>query len=90
MKHTMRMAKLSPKLARRMGLSSNHHARVWCDCMNDGLNAIGTFSARPLRDTMNDPRRLGSWDWLGIVDMRIANSALDLFREHATKEERAA
>lgn len=89
-RHAMRVAKLSPRIAKRMGLSSNHHARVWCDCMDDGINDPGKDSARPMRDVLNDPRRLGAWDAIGVIDLRVANSALDLFRQHINQEKKAS
>jgi hypothetical protein len=88
--HKMRMAKLSPRLAKRMGLSSNHHARVWCECMNGSVKPPGYYSMRPEREAVSDTRRLGSWDWIGVVDLRVPNSALDLFRQHITKELKAS
>lgn len=82
--HRMRIAKLSPQLAKRLRLSSNYHARVWCECMNDTPYAPGTFtrSIRPLREVLDDPRRLGQWDALGVIDLRVLGSAADLYRTH--------
>lgn len=76
MQHKMRIAKLSPKMAKRLGLSSNRHARVWCTCMDDPLYPPGSFG------DPNDPRRLGTYDALGVVDMTNAGSAKRLWREH--------
>jgi hypothetical protein len=79
--HRMRTAFVSRGVARRMGLNRNHHIRVWCDCMD-------LSSGMPWGDE-NDPRRLGTFDALGVVDSREAGSALDLYRRHL-KEEGAA
>jgi hypothetical protein len=84
--HQMFMAKLSPQVAKRMGLSKNHHARVWCGCMTDSKYAPGYFSTRTPEQVLADPRRLGSWDALGVVDLRIPGSALALYREHLANE----
>lgn len=82
--HRMRLAKLSPRTAKRLGKSSNHHARVWCDCMDEPVFNVGTFALpeRSLYETQNDPRRLGSFDSLGIVDLRDSQSAILLWKEH--------
>lgn len=83
MAHQMRLAKLSPKTAKRLGLSSNHHGRVWCTCMDNPMWPAGNWSERSQSETLSDPRRLGAWDSLGVVDLRDAGSAITLFREHA-------
>lgn len=92
----MRMAKLSPATARRMHLSSNHHARVWCDCMDHPLHSPGAIPSglyanpdRSVEAIRADPRRLWSFDALGIVDLRVANSAIDLWRTHVRSFENA-
>lgn len=86
----MFMAKLSPQTAKRMGLSSNHHARVWCSCTNDTRFPPGLFtrsiSGRSLREVLNDPRRLGQWDALGVIDLRVVGSAVELFHQHTATE----
>jgi hypothetical protein len=81
----MFMAKLSPQVAKRMSLSANHHARVWCSCMADQISP-GGYTVRPLRLVLSDPRRLGQWDALGVVDLRVTGSALEMFHRHTATE----
>jgi hypothetical protein len=78
----MQLAKLAPATARRLGLSSNHHARVWCSCMDHPLHKPGNWSERGEEHARNDPRRLGAYDHLGVIDLRVANSGLALWRHH--------
>lgn len=88
--HTMRLAKLSPAVARRMGLSSNVHFRVWCECQRQQKSEPGTFAGqhasvkreRTAQQAFDDPRALGGWDALGVVDVRDYGSALRLWRAH--------
>lgn len=80
--HKMRVAKVSTVIAKRLGLNANHHARVWCDCMRDGVNPPGTWSHRTLAEVDDDPRRFGAWDCIGVIDLRIAGAAVEMFREH--------
>jgi len=72
--HKMRVAFPSRKVAKRLGLNRNHHLRVWCDCMD--LGNVGLWGDK------NDPRRLGNYDALGIVDTREPKSAQNLYRKH--------
>lgn len=81
--HQMQMAKVSPQYARAHNLNANHHARVWCSCMDDPVFPPGNFSERPRSAVLSDPRRLGAYDHLGVVDLRVPNSALNLWKEHA-------
>jgi hypothetical protein len=80
--HKMYLAKPSSRTARRLGLSSNHHARVWCSCMDNPSFPPGQFSHRASAQVLADPRRLGSFDALGVVDLRVPNSALDFWKGH--------
>jgi hypothetical protein len=73
-RHEMRVAFPSRSVARRLGLNRNHHLRVWCICMD--LGNVGLWGDE------NDPRRLGNYDALGIVDTREPESALNLYRKH--------
>jgi hypothetical protein len=75
----MQLAKLAPTTARRLGLSSNHHARVWCSCMDNQANPAGHWGTGALEGKV---RRLGAYDWLGVVDLRVPNSGLALWRHH--------
>lgn len=92
--HRMMLAFPSNKVARRTGLNRNHMVRVWCTCQADqisepGMNPSGLYwTDRPSSVVVNDPRRLGGWDYLGVADVRVPNSALDLWRAHvaAAKE----
>jgi hypothetical protein len=72
--HKMRVAFPSRGVARRLGLNRNHALRVWCDCQTRP-------SGTPWGDE-NDPRRLGNYDALGVVDTREAGSASKLFKKH--------
>lgn len=85
--HRMRVAKVSPVYAKRNGLSANHHLRVWCECMDHPVSSPGTWSVRSPERVRNDPRRLGSYDHLGVVDMRVPFSALQLFKQHVKESE---
>jgi len=84
----MSMARVSPKYARQHGLNPNHHARVWCSCMDRPSRPPGYYSSRSRAEVVADPRRLGAFDHLGVIDLREAGSALALFRKHV--EESAA
>lgn len=75
--HRMRMAFLGQATAKRRGLNKNHHARVWCDCMDCPVYPPGAFGFNP-----NDSRRLGSFDALGVVDLRVPFAGLELWRKH--------
>lgn len=72
--HRMRTAIPSHSTARRLHLNRWRTLRVWCDCMDHS-------SGMPWGD-QNDPRRLGSFDPIGYVDIRVPNSALDLYHQH--------
>lgn len=85
--HRLRIAIPSRKVARRLGLNRNHHARVWCDCMDENGGEV-RYTYRTPYEARNDPRRLGSYDALGFVDLRVPGSALDLYREHLEESER--
>ena len=92
----MHIAKVSPKIAKRLGLNSNHHARVWCSCMDDSENGPGfwagmhpdTVNERTIQQAATDTRRLGSYDALGVIDMRVPGSALELYRAHVREADR--
>lgn len=93
--HRMSMAKVGPAYARRHGLSANHHARVWCSCMDDPIHPPGSIPSglyarpdRPREAVEQDPRRLWSYDYLGVVDLREPWSALRLFRSHVEEASR--
>jgi hypothetical protein len=81
-KHEMLIAKLSPQIANRMGLSSNHNARVWCTCMDHPLFPKETWKRRINKKYVHYPTRLGAFDALGVIDFRVENSAINLFRKH--------
>lgn len=92
--HRMMTAFPSAQTARRYGVARNHALRVWCTCMAGQRSAPGDLPsgvyhdpARPASSVEADPRRLGGWDWLGVVDVRIENSALDLWRRHVEEAE---
>lgn len=85
----MRLAKVSGKVAKRLGLNSNHHARVWCECMDSPIHPTGSIPSglyfdpgRSVESILSDPRRLWSYDALGVVDLRVPNSAIALYRQH--------
>lgn len=69
------------QVARQRGLSSNHHLRVWCTCQS-GIGHPGGWSRRTPRAWLTDARRAGAWDELGVVDVRVPGSAIQLFRDH--------
>lgn len=82
-------------VAARRGLNRNHHMRVWCTCMADQKAPPGYFRSgpyspeRPSHVVAADPRRLGGWDDLGVVDVRVPNSAVDLWRQHVREADDA-
>jgi hypothetical protein len=80
--HQMRMALPGRVVARRLGINRNHHARVWCSCMDDPIHPPGNWSINSKREVLNQPRRLGAYDHLGVVDIRTPGSAVALHREH--------
>lgn len=80
--HVMRLARPGPRTARHRGLNSNHQIRVWCECMAQQIAQPGSYSERPASVVIADPRRLGGWDDLGVVDVRDSGAALALFRAH--------
>lgn len=82
--HKMIIARPSRGVAKRLGLNPNHQARVWCTCMEDALHPglSGVFSERPMHEVLADPRRLGSYDALGVIDLRVPYSAMALWRAH--------
>jgi hypothetical protein len=69
------------EVARRRGMNRNHHVRVWCTCMSQ-IESPGLYSERSPSVVEADPRRGGLWDDLGFVDVRVPNSALDLWKRH--------
>lgn len=85
-RHHMRVAKPSSATARLYGLNPNHHVRVWCSCQYDGerqhVDVEAVEATGVLPSAIADTRGLGAFDWLGIADMRIPGSALDVFRAH--------
>lgn len=90
MEHKMMVASPSLTVARRRGVNKNHSLRVWCTCMAAQKYAPGYFSMRRQREVEPDTRRLGGWDDLGVVDVRVPGSALDLWREHVREAESRA
>lgn len=95
----MFMAKVTGKIAKRnpsKNLSPNHHARVWCWCQDNPVSEPGTYAGqhmtvqndRTREQAANDPRRLGTYDPIGIVDLREENSAVMLFRKHVEESSR--
>lgn len=86
--HKMRTAAPSLPTARRYGLRRGVALRVWCTCQ-EGAIQPGGWSFRPRREWEADTRRLGGWDWLGVVDIREPMSALNLWRAHV-EESRAS
>jgi hypothetical protein len=72
----------SRKVQRGRRLHRSYDLRVWCHCQEGTVADPGYYSARPQREVAPDPRRGGLWDDLGIVDVRVPNSALELWREH--------
>lgn len=76
------------------GLNRNHSLRVWCECLDNPLHEPGSIPTglywrdRPLAAVKADPRRLWSYDDIGVVDVRVPGSALDLFRRHVEAHER--
>lgn len=93
--HRMMTAFPSQEVARRRGMNRNHELRVWCVCMEDSVSEPGTYAGqhatvvnhRTAAMAANDPRRLGGWDDLGVVDVRVPNSALDLWKEHVRQSD---
>lgn len=81
MSHRMMTAFPSRAVAARRNLNRNHHVRVWCSCM-EGVQDPGYYATRPRREWEPDPRRGGLYDDLGVVDVRVPGSALDLWRRH--------
>lgn len=86
MEHRMMSAFPSRVVAARRGLNRNHHVRVWCRCM-EGVESPGYYALRPRREWEPDPRRGGLYDELGVVDVRVPGSALDLWRRHVEEVE---
>lgn len=94
--HEMRLAFPSQKVARRLGLNKNRHVRVWCTCQEDAVVGAGTYAGqdaavkypRTAYQAVHDPRRLGGWDALGVVDVRDPHAALDLFQAHVREVEK--
>lgn len=92
--HRMRIARPSLEVARRLGLNRNHQARVWCDCMDAPVNEPGTFAGmdpsvvneRTVEQAANDPRRLGSFDAIGVIDIRDPDSLKKLWSDHLHQE----
>lgn len=92
--HRMRIARPGRIVARRLGLNTNHHARVWCDCMDQPVNTPGTFAGmdssvvneRTIEQAANDPRRLGSFDPIGVIDLRDPDSLKKLWSDHLRQE----
>jgi hypothetical protein len=80
--HSMRIAFPNRRTAALYRLNRNHHVRVWCTCMDRPSRTPGYYSERPLGVVMADPRRLGAWDALGYVDVRVPGAALALWQEH--------
>lgn len=91
--HRMRIAMPSSQTARLYGLVRNQNARVWCTCLDQKHPERQKVDPQKLEDAgllpsgVYDPRLLGDFDWLGIVDVRVPNAALDLFRQHLTDYE---
>jgi len=54
-----------------------------------GVESPGYYATRPRREWEPDPRRGGLYDDLGIVDVRVPNSALELWRRHVAAAEEA-
>lgn len=94
--HRMHVAFPSPRVARERGLNRNHDLRVWCECMSGQISEPGTFAGmspsttREITKTESstDPRRLGGWDEIGVVDSRIPGSAVELFLRHVEETDR--
>ncbi len=80
--HQIRMAMPGTVVARQLGINRNHHARVWCSCMDNPSRTPGYYSHRSQADVVADPRRLGAFDDLGVVDVREPGSAVELWRTH--------
>jgi hypothetical protein len=95
--HKMHLSFPSNKVAKRLGVSRNHTLRVWCECQSDQVSDPGTYAGqhftvqheRTRAMAATDPRRLGGWDHIGLVDSRVPNSALNLWKEHVAKCESA-
>lgn len=73
--HRMFVAFPSRKAARQYNLNRNHHIRVWCICM-DHTKRDGSWGDSDYHT------RVGNWDWLGVADVRIPGSALEIFHKH--------
>jgi hypothetical protein len=95
--HILRVARPGKKTAKRYGLNDNHHVRVWCECMAQQKSTPGELPSGPywredrtVEEHAADPRRLGGWDWLGVADVRVEGSVLNLFRDHIRQAAYAA
>lgn len=94
-RHQMRTAFPSRSVSKRLGISKNRFLRVWCECHDSPLHTPGSIPSgnywnpdRTVSEILADPRRLWSYDSLGVVDVLDAGSALDLFRAHVEDHER--
>jgi hypothetical protein len=79
---------MSHKIAKRLGVNKNHSACVHCRCMDDPIFWPGAFGMH--RNSDRDPRRVGMWDALGVVDIRDPNAALELYRAHVAEADARA
>ena len=94
--HRFFIAKVAPATAKRLGLNPNHHARVWCACMDDSVSEPGTYAGqhaevvneRTAEQAANDPRRLGTYDALGVCDLRVPGSGFEIWRKHVEESSR--
>lgn len=78
--HRMLIAQVGYEYARQHGLNHNHHARVWCACMIDPVGV--SWSERSASEIVYDPNRLASYDHIAVIDVRIPDAALNVWREH--------
>lgn len=86
----MRIARVSPLYARQHDLNPNHHARVWCLCMNDPGVVPGQTSSQPLDVVLASPGHFVQFDHIAVIDLRVAGSALAAFRAHVEETNRVS